>query len=677
MVERVETFDHVSRNRFVTRYAYHHGYFDGDEREFRGFGMVEQWDTEELSLVGGPPRAANDAVESHVPAVHTKTWFHTGVYVGRQHVSDFFAGLMTAADRGEYFREPGLTDDEARDLLLPDTVLPSGLSLDEEREACRALKGSMLRQEVYADDAGPGATAEQIQRARTPYTVVEQNIAIRTVQPRGANRHAVFLTHGDETISYHYERNPSDPRVQHGLTLEVDGYGNVLKQAAIGYGRRPIVHDVDVDGLVQLVLNPGLGDLSPDDQFKQTTALLTYTEQRVTNAVSSRRTHRTPLPSESVTFELTGYAATGAAGRFQAGDLVERDVAGNLRHRFTDEVSYEAQATGNRCRRPIEWLRTQYRRDDLAGLLPVGGLQSLALSGERYKLALTSGLLAQVFQRPRAGQPPEDLLPDPTVVLDGPGDDRGGYLRGPAVTADGLPATGDHWWVPSGRSFFTTNPADPPAGARPGASALLLAAAIPRPLRPRRLGRLRRQRPATGPDARRARQHANRRGERLSGPPATTRQRPQRQPDGDRLRHDGPGRRIGPDGQACPAPVEGDSIVDVVLDPTQAQLDEFFSRPRQAGPSAGTSEATSIAHTLLGGATTRFVYDLDRFSRTRRADPDDPATWEPAVAATIMRETHLSRPGSRRAKQSSRSASPTPTASAARSKGSCRRDPGR
>jgi len=40
VVERVETFDRISRNRFVTRYAYHHGYFDGEEREFRGFGMV-------------------------------------------------------------------------------------------------------------------------------------------------------------------------------------------------------------------------------------------------------------------------------------------------------------------------------------------------------------------------------------------------------------------------------------------------------------------------------------------------------------------------------------------------------------------------------------------------------------------------------------------------------------
>jgi len=60
VVERVETYDHVSRNRFVTRYAYHHGYFDGLEREFRGFGLVEQWDTEEFaSLAEGGDRQAH------------------------------------------------------------------------------------------------------------------------------------------------------------------------------------------------------------------------------------------------------------------------------------------------------------------------------------------------------------------------------------------------------------------------------------------------------------------------------------------------------------------------------------------------------------------------------------------------------------------------------------------
>ena len=172
VVERVETHDRISRNRFVTRYAYHHGYFDGDEREFRGFGMVEQWDTEEFAALHrrrpGARRRPTSTPSSHVPPVLTKTWFHTGVYLGRDHVSDFFAGLLDANDVGEYYREPGLTDAQARALLLADTVLPAGLTLDEEREACRALKGSMLRQEVYALDGTR-------QGAEHPYTVTEQN----------------------------------------------------------------------------------------------------------------------------------------------------------------------------------------------------------------------------------------------------------------------------------------------------------------------------------------------------------------------------------------------------------------------------------------------------------------------------------------------------------------------
>jgi hypothetical protein len=166
VVERVEIFDYISRNRFVTRYAYHHGYFDGDEREFRGFGMVEQWDAEEFSALGptGAATAINLGVESVVPPICTRTWFHTGIFRGRENVSNYFAGL-NGQRPGEYFREPGLTNAEAEELLLPDTLLPDGLSIEEEREACRALKGMMLRQEVFAEDAGPGASPEKIQRS--------------------------------------------------------------------------------------------------------------------------------------------------------------------------------------------------------------------------------------------------------------------------------------------------------------------------------------------------------------------------------------------------------------------------------------------------------------------------------------------------------------------------------
>jgi hypothetical protein len=123
---------------------------------------------------------------------------------------------------------------EARALLLDDTIVPTGLTVEEEREACRALKGSMLRQEVYAAD---GTT-----RTPHPYKVTEQNFSVTLLQPQGGNPYAVFLTHARETLEYQYERNPSDPRVAHAMTLAVDAFGNILASAAIGYGRR---HDLD------------------------------------------------------------------------------------------------------------------------------------------------------------------------------------------------------------------------------------------------------------------------------------------------------------------------------------------------------------------------------------------------------------------------------------------------
>jgi hypothetical protein len=50
VVARVEVIDDISRGKLTTDYVYHHGYWDGAEREFRGFGMVEQCDTETFEL---------------------------------------------------------------------------------------------------------------------------------------------------------------------------------------------------------------------------------------------------------------------------------------------------------------------------------------------------------------------------------------------------------------------------------------------------------------------------------------------------------------------------------------------------------------------------------------------------------------------------------------------------
>ena len=410
VVERVEIYDRISGNSFVTRYAYHHGYFDGVEREFRGFGMVEQWDTEEFAVLNGGgvfPAGTNIELSSHVPPVLTRTWFHTGAYLDRSRISNFFAGVIDESDTGEYYREPGLTDEEARQLLLDDTVLPSGLTVYEEREACRALKGAMLRQELYALDG----TEEEPH----PYTVTEQNFTIRLLQPIADNPHAVFFTHAREAISYHYERDPADPRVAHSVTLEVDDFGDVLKSAVIGYGRR------QADST-----------LSPEDQARQTQIHITYTENSFTNSVELEDVYRTPLSSASRTDELTGLTLTTDSDRFSFDEVLTAcSTAAPLTYEQTPD-------TGVLQKRLIEQVRTLYRRDDLAGSLPLGQLDALALPFETYKLALTPGLIAQVY----ADRVTDDMLS---------GDCRYVHSEGDA-----------DWWIPSGKIFFSIDPVHTP-----------------------------------------------------------------------------------------------------------------------------------------------------------------------------------------------------------------------
>jgi RHS repeat-associated protein len=410
VVEKVETFDRISGNRFVVRYDYHHGYFDGVEREFRGFGMVEQFDTEAfaaLSESGAFPAATNSDESSHVPPVLTRTWFHTGVYLGRQSVSNFFAGMVDEFDSGEYYREPALNDAAASTLLLNDTLLPAGLSYEEEREACRALKGAMLRQEVYALDG--------TDKAAHPYTVTEQNFTIRALQPKAGNRHAVFLTHAREVITFQYERNPADPRIGHALTLEVDEFGNVLKSAVVGYGRR------QADPL-----------LSNADQARQAQRYVTCIENAFTNVVDLGDAYRTPLPSEGRTYELGGLEPAPDETRLGLDQVLDAIV-------MAMPVAYEETPSAIPLqKRLIEHVRTHYRPNDLGAavgdslaLLPLGHLESLALPGESYKLAFTPGLVTQQFG---------DKVSDAMLETEGR------YVH----------SQGDvNWWLRTGRTFLS------------------------------------------------------------------------------------------------------------------------------------------------------------------------------------------------------------------------------
>jgi RHS repeat-associated protein len=560
VMDRVEAVDHVSRSRFVTRYAYHDGYFDATEREFRGFGMVEQWDTEayETLVAGALDNAANVDEVSHVPPVHTKTWFHTGASVD-------------GADRSR---------------------LPDGLSIEEERQARRALRGAMVRQEVYGRDGSA--------KADHPYTVVERRYAVARLQPQAGNRHAVFFTHPAETLTSSCERNPADPRVAHVLTLEVDRFGNIRKEAAVAYGR------ISRDASLTL----------DDDAAKQARTLVTYSESDFTEPLlAGLDDYRVPLPAETRTYELTGYTPGGERGRFTADDFGPADR----------DLEYQQTPGAGKERRPIDVSRTLYRRNDLTGLLPLGTAESQALPGDTYKLALTRGLVDQVFQRPLdllrppGSPPPEALMPAAAALLESRDSGGGGYVD---LDRDG------RWWAPSGRVFYSPGRPDSPATERTSAREHFFVA--------------RRYEDSFGAattagydtydlllrettDAVGNRATAERLDYRMLQPHLVT------DINGNQteVAFDALGMVAGTAVRGKQQNV-GDRLVAFEANLTPAQIGLFVE----------AADPRATAALLLKDATTRVVYDFDAFRASRRAHPDDRTKWRPAYAATIARETH-------------------------------------
>ncbi|WP_330766951.1 SpvB/TcaC N-terminal domain-containing protein [Rhodococcus sp. M8-35] len=353
VVERVETWDYVSRNRFVTRYAYHHGYFDGEEREFHGFGMVEQYDTEAFEDYVDGVQAADGAQdlapELNQPPVTTRTWYHTGALLAQPRILH--------QHRHQYY---------GQEQQIPDPVLPSGLSSDELRECVRALKGLPLRQEIYSYD---GSAEEE-----HPYTVTENNFEIRWLQPRGSQRHGVFFPIRRESISLNYERNPDDPRISHAFGLDLDEYGNACKSCSVVYGRQITDASLPIE-------------VRRDQQYRY----ITYEETDYTPDITQTapvEAYRLRVPFESRNYEITGVAPAGAF--FQLEEIKNKITA-------AASIDYEIIADGvSPQKRLLAHSRTLFL-DNTLNPLPLGQWDSLGLGHQSYKLAFTPGVTAAYY----------------------------------------------------------------------------------------------------------------------------------------------------------------------------------------------------------------------------------------------------------------------------------------
>lgn len=344
-VAQVTIDDRISTAATTTRYRYAHGYYDGVEREFRGFARVDSWDAVALSddhgiglLSAGLPDHDGRLVP---PPSHVVEWYHVGAW--REGGDRLHAALAT-----EFFQ---------LDPLAPASVAPSmptGTDPAMRREAYRSLKGLSIRREVYADDAGP--------EAALPFSVVEHRYAVRLVQPRAGSRHAICHATRRETVDSTYERRTADPRVRHTLTLETDALGHVLRSAEVAYARR-----------------------APAEP-EQAVTLATVTRATFAPPLDAAADFRHGLPVASETFELA--VPPGAA-------VLDFAVVDAL---MTAAVvlPFDAATAAGTMRR-TEHVRHQYWRDDLSAPLAIGSGGALALPYAQFALAAPASLIADVF----------------------------------------------------------------------------------------------------------------------------------------------------------------------------------------------------------------------------------------------------------------------------------------
>ncbi|KAK0317610.1 hypothetical protein LTR82_011379 [Friedmanniomyces endolithicus] len=401
-LDKVVTRDQVSQITFTQRYRYRHGFYDGIEKEFRGFGMVEQWDSEQLGSTTSTTPSSSQGVAIS-PPMHTKTWFHTGAFEDHEQLARAYeAEYYTTRDKSASGSHPL----EQRYEKL--STSQSGEYLEELREASRTFKGSTLRTEVYADDGSA--------LARVPYSITEYGHTVRMLQPQGHARYAVFQIFEREQLIRDTERDDADPRVQHLIKLEVDSFGNDVQSCAINYARK------------KQATTEGYND---QDHEQQATTRITYSQHQYTNSVFGDDAYRLPKICMQRSYELPADLPTDQS----LGIFTPELLSG-----VTDflEVPFDSTVRA-KTKRLLSRSETFYRNSDLSGDLAFGKLDFLALPGSEYVLCLTETMVSTVRPKLEQGTTITDVLR------------QGGYSN---YKQDG------NWWVPTAQSFYTEQTVD-------------------------------------------------------------------------------------------------------------------------------------------------------------------------------------------------------------------------
>jgi insecticidal toxin complex protein TccC len=344
--------DHVTGWSTRTRFAYHHGLYAAEDRAV-GFALVDRWDADS---------AASTA------ARHTRTWHAPG-------------GAADPERDGRLAAERFHGDPEADPIEGGAPVWERAAPGDPRAllQARDALRGRPIREEIYGEDGGA--------LAGNPYRVTETSYGVR-VRAAHAGPHAPFLVGERESVEHVYERDPADPVVRHGLTLDRDDRGRAVRGCTVAYARRP-------DRAGSLPAQAETLAVCADTRFADVDA----TDALRTDAACERRRHELPgLPPP-------------ASGRYSADELREHVEA--------------ALASGSA--RTIEWVRSHYYAAGGSARARLGDTGPAALVHHTERAAFADADVRATLDPAVHGQALDRLLA------------RGGYE---------LDRESGHWWAP-------------------------------------------------------------------------------------------------------------------------------------------------------------------------------------------------------------------------------------
>lgn len=437
----------VTNVRFTSLYSYHHGYYDHLEREFRGFGRVEQTDTEAFDVFEKSDASNIVPEEHHQPPVLSKTWFHTGAFFGNDKIVSQYKSEYWLPN---YIRN-GHTS-EAIEFDLPDAaVLPANhlinfdintLSAQEWREALRACKGMALRQEIFGLDAVKRIADEKIAKnysddnvnfiefqeeaKRTelvPYNVATHNCEIQIIQAQDKNKYASFIVKESEAITYAYERNPADPRIGHVINLETDELGNVLEAVSLVYPR------IKEESMLQELATDNNANIEAKRKAKaaQQKMWISYVKNDFTRDIIEPTSYYLRQNWQNQSYEITGI--TPLASIFKIEELKGKLLT-------LPEIEYHHKPTeGIAQKRLIEHIKTKFYNEELTAPLSDGLMSKRTIPFEAYQLAFTPNLLNDIF------------TPSPHSV-------QFEITDADMIAAKYLNDNGN-WWVQSGTAKFT------------------------------------------------------------------------------------------------------------------------------------------------------------------------------------------------------------------------------